>query len=85
MATLVVNTHQAKSRLSELIREALAGVDVIVARNGEPVVRIVAWTPDRAARVPGIWVSQVRGSDQCVTSDEELVEMFAASAGDASR
>ena len=39
MAPHVVNTHEAKSRLSELIREAEAGREVIVARNGQPVER----------------------------------------------
>ncbi len=41
VATTVVNTHEAKSRLSELIRLVEAGENVIVARNGEPVVRFV--------------------------------------------
>ena len=68
MVTRVVNTHDAKSRLSELIREAEEGVDVIVARNGHPVARIVAWKPERPTRV--------RGSDAAVSSDEEIVAMF---------
>lgn len=37
MTTHVVNTHEAESRLSELIREAEEGAEVIVARNGRPV------------------------------------------------
>ena len=36
MTRIVVNTHQAKSRLSELIREAEGGAEVIVARGGRP-------------------------------------------------
>ena len=45
MATHVVNTHEAKTRLSELIREVELGGDVIVARNGTPVARIIPWPP----------------------------------------
>jgi prevent-host-death family protein len=45
MPTRIVNTHEAKSRLSELIREAEQGHDVIVARNGHPVAKIIAWPP----------------------------------------
>ena len=37
MSTLVVNTHEAKSRLSALIRAAEEGDEVILARNGRPV------------------------------------------------
>jgi antitoxin (DNA-binding transcriptional repressor) of toxin-antitoxin stability system len=37
-----VNMHLAKSTLSELVRAAEAGEAVILARDGEPVARIVA-------------------------------------------
>ena len=36
-----VNVLEAKNRLSQLIRAAQAGEDVIIANRGEPVVRIV--------------------------------------------
>ncbi|HEC13672.1 MAG TPA: type II toxin-antitoxin system prevent-host-death family antitoxin [Acidiferrobacteraceae bacterium] len=35
-----VNVHQAKSQLSRLIERALAGEEVIIARNNEPTVRL---------------------------------------------
>lgn len=78
--TRVVNTHDAKSRLSELIRDAEAGVEVIVARNGHPVARIVPWTQERPTRVPGHWAGRVRGSADAVASDAEVVAMFENSA-----
>lgn len=34
--------HDAKTRLSELVAAAEAGEDVVLARNGEPAVRLVA-------------------------------------------
>jgi prevent-host-death family protein len=36
-----VNVLEAKNRLSELIRSAQAGEEVIIANRGEPVVRLV--------------------------------------------
>jgi prevent-host-death family protein len=36
-----VNVLEAKNRLSELIRSAQAGEDVVIANRGEPVVRLV--------------------------------------------
>ena len=80
MTVRLVNTHEAKSRLSELIREAEEGVEVIIARNGHPVVRLVPWRPERPARVPGAWAGQVRGSDDAVASDDEIVAQFDDSA-----
>ncbi len=36
-----VNVHEAKTNLSRLIANALAGEEVIIARDGHPVVRLV--------------------------------------------
>ncbi|MGH7112396.1 MAG: type II toxin-antitoxin system Phd/YefM family antitoxin [Stellaceae bacterium] len=34
----IVNMHQAKTSLSRLVEKALAGEEVVIARNGEPLV-----------------------------------------------
>lgn len=80
MVTRVVNTHDAKSRLSELIREAEEGIEVIVARNGHPVAKIVPWKPERPTRSPGAWAGRVQGSDDAVPSDDDVVAVFEESA-----
>jgi len=36
-----VNIHEAKTNLSKLIRLALAGEEVIIARNDVPVVKLM--------------------------------------------
>ena len=36
----VVNIYDAKTQLSKLIEEAVAGNDVIIARGGKPVARL---------------------------------------------
>jgi prevent-host-death family protein len=36
-----VNILEAKNRLSELIKSAQAGEDVVIANRGQPVVRLV--------------------------------------------
>jgi len=35
-----VNIYEAKTRLSQLVDQAAAGEDVVVSRNGKPLVRI---------------------------------------------
>jgi len=35
-----VNIYDAKTRLSQLVDKAAAGEDVVVSRNGKPIVRI---------------------------------------------
>ncbi len=41
---LVVNMHEAKTRLSELVRLVESGEKVVLARNGTPVVELVPAT-----------------------------------------
>lgn len=49
--TIQMNVAEAKARLSALIEAALAGQDVILARDGEPVARIVPLAPPRKRRL----------------------------------
>jgi len=37
----VVNVHQAKTQLSRLLAQVEAGEDVVIARRGQPVARLV--------------------------------------------
>ena len=47
-----VSVTQAKAQLTELVRRAQAGDEVILTRHGHAAVRLVAFkaTPDRKAR-----------------------------------
>jgi prevent-host-death family protein len=45
---LGVNIHQAKTHLSRLLEQALAGEDVVIMKAGKPLVRL---TPVAAAPV----------------------------------
>ncbi len=49
-----VNIHEAKTTLSELISTVEQGEEVVIARRGVPVVRLVAIEPV-VKRVPGLW------------------------------
>ena len=44
---MLVNVHEAKTRLSKLIAAAEAGDEVVIARQGKPVVKIVPVRPPR--------------------------------------
>ena len=49
--THTVNIHEAKTQLSRLLEAAGRGEDVIFARNGQPVARLVPYAAAR--RRPG--------------------------------
>lgn len=40
-----INVHQAKTHLSRLLAQVEAGEEVVIARRGEPVARLIACKP----------------------------------------
>jgi prevent-host-death family protein len=42
----MTNMHEAKTQLSQLVERALNGDEVIIARHGKPVVRLVPYFPE---------------------------------------
>jgi len=57
-----VNLHAAKTHLSRLVDEAVAGEEIVIAKAGKPMVRLVAVSPSRRRTGFGadrgkIWVS----------------------------
>ncbi|TXL00307.1 hypothetical protein BMR02_05915 [Methylococcaceae bacterium HT1] len=41
---LQMNIHEAKTHLSQLLEQIEAGEDVIIARHGKPVARLIPYT-----------------------------------------
>lgn len=53
MRTKTVNVHEAKSNLSRLLARVEAGEEIVVARAGAPVARLVPLASPSSQRVPG--------------------------------
>jgi prevent-host-death family protein len=45
-----VNLYEAKTQLSKLVDRAAAGEEIIIARHGRPVARLVAYAPPAGKR-----------------------------------
>jgi prevent-host-death family protein len=58
-----VNVHAAKTQLSRLIDKAAAGEDVVIAKNGTPVVRLVPVRPTSRRRGFGALKGKIRVSE----------------------
>ena len=58
-----VNVHEAKSQLSRLLAQVEAGEEVVIARNGVPVVRLVPTSRHAGKRQPGRWKGIVKLDD----------------------
>ena len=72
----VVNMHQAKSSLSRLVQRALEGEEIVIARNGEPLVKLVPVPKERKPRVPGRYKGKVWMAPDFEFTDTEIEELF---------
>lgn len=69
-----VSVHEAKTHLSRLIEQVLAGEEVVISRNKEPVVRLVREAPAKKKPLLGAMKGQFDVPDGFFApmSDEEL-------------
>jgi len=73
MAT-IVNMHEAKSTLSKLVEKVAEGEEVVIARAGKPVAKLVKY--DREPRKLGGWEGKVWMADDFDETDEEIIDLF---------
>jgi prevent-host-death family protein len=74
--TEIVNMHQAKTSLSRLVERALAGEEILIARNGEPLVKLVPVPKERKPRVRGRLKGKVWMGPDFEFTDAEIEELF---------
>ena len=71
-----MNIHAAKTHLSRLVERVEAGEEVVIARAGRPVARLVPYRTRRAPRTPGLWRGRVRLAADFDATDAELLDAF---------
>ena len=71
-----VNMHQAKTHLSRLVEEAAAGEDIVIARAGKPLVRLVAVASVKGPRQLGALAGKVVEPDDAWVADPALEAAF---------
>jgi len=59
MADVVYNLYQAKSSLSDLVERAAAGEEIIIAKAGKPMAKLVSASKAKKRRQPGAWKGKV--------------------------
>jgi prevent-host-death family protein len=74
MAT-IVNMHEAKSSLSKLVAKAAEGEEVVIAKAGKPVAKLVRYEK-REPRKLGGWEGKIWIADDFDETDEELIDLF---------
>jgi prevent-host-death family protein len=59
MTTMTVNVHDAKTQLSQLLLRISRGEEVIIARAGKPVARLIPFAAQPVRRAAGSAMGQV--------------------------
>jgi prevent-host-death family protein len=72
----IVNIHQAKTHLSRLIERVETGEEIVIARAGRPVARLVQYRARTSPRVPGAWRGLVHVAPDFDQTDDALLDAF---------
>lgn len=73
---LIANIHKAKTNLSKLVAATLAGEDVILAKNGIPVVKLSQLNQDKILNSYGKFKGKIFMADNFDDEDPEINKMF---------
>jgi prevent-host-death family protein len=76
-----VNVHEAKTHLSRLLEAVERGEDVVIARAGRPVARLVPLAPALRRREPGAWRGRVVIADDFDETPDSVIAAFHGDSG----
>jgi prevent-host-death family protein len=76
MAEPTVNIHEAKTHLSRLVERVETGEEIVIARAGRPVARLVPYRARTKPRVPGAWRGLVRIAPDFDETESALLDAF---------
>ena len=80
-----VNLYEAKTQLSKLVDEAAAGEEIVIAKNGKPMAKLLPLGATQAKREPrklGQWAEQNKHIDwdkwdrDFKAADKEIEHLF---------
>ncbi len=73
----ITNIHQAKTNLSKLIEKTINGQDVIIAKAGRPVARLIKFEEITSPRIPGRLKGKISVPADFNEENEEINQLFA--------
>ncbi len=72
-----INIHEAKTQLSKLIEAVETGEEIIIARAGKPVAKLVPYKPVKPVRTPGLMKGKFEVPDSFFDPlPDELLDYF---------
>lgn len=86
MSARTINIHEAKTHLSRLVDEVSEGEEIVIAKAGRPVARLVPLRePARKRRLGPLKGRFVVPADFDAPLPDEMIELFLSGSRDAAR
>jgi prevent-host-death family protein len=84
MGMYITNISNAKASLSKLIEQVLKGQEVIIAKAGKPVAKLVPYELDTSPRTLGAgqWKGKIWMADDFDELPDQLLSLFTGEAED---
>lgn len=76
-----VNVYEAKNHLSQLLDLAVSGEEVVIARAGRPMAKLIPYQVKQQSRKPGSWKGKVKISKDFDELPEDLSRAFRGEPG----
>lgn len=72
----IFNIHQTKTNLSKLLEKMQKGEDIIIAKSGKPIAKLVPYEEKLKPRKAGLWKGKIWVSDDFDDEDPEINKLF---------
>lgn len=71
----MINVHEAKTHLSRILDRVAGGEEVLIAKAGKPIARLVPVPVDKKTRTPGTYRGRIRiGDDFDAPLPDDMLE-----------
>jgi prevent-host-death family protein len=68
----LINIQAAKTHLSRVVEQVVQGEDIVLAKAGKPMVRLVPYTKSGVRREPGAFKGQIWEAADCWDGDDDI-------------
>lgn len=72
----ITNIYEAKTKLSQLVDKTLDGDDIVIARAGKPLVRLVPYNQRKKERKPGRLKGKITFPSNFEKNNQEIENLF---------
>ena len=73
---MTVNMHEAKTNLSRLIALLDKGEEIVIAKAGNPVAKLVSYTPEKKKRTPNLLKDKILFYEDFDSSNDKITTLF---------